>query len=294
MGRSSREVYKAKAESKVMHLDPSLLTIVTDPKHPLFDERATQEVSDEFVCNIDFHGIIEPIVIRKNTETDELEVVAGRQRVRAAIEVNKRRKKRGDKLILVPAMVRRGEDLTMMHVMASENEARVANTPMQRAKLMQRMLEHGSTEKDVAVSMSCSIATVKNHLGLMEAPAAVRNAVQTGKVSAAVGYKLAKLPAAEAKAKLAEATTAAPKIPGRRTGASKKQMEVVTGVTATIHPKSRIEIESLRDSIEDHLHLAGEIKRVMVAVCDWVLGDPDEMLGVLATGDDDENEEASS
>jgi ParB family chromosome partitioning protein len=293
MGKSSVDTYGASGQSKVLHFKPEDLTLVKSEKHALYDDRVAQDIAEEFICNIDFYGILEPVVVRRNTEDGKIEVVAGRQRVRAAIEVNKRRKKRGEKLLLVPAIVNRGDDLRMMGVMASENEGRVANTPMQRATLIQRMLNHGMDERSISVAMNISVATVKNLLGLMEAPAAVRAAVQSGKVSAAVGYKLSRLPAAEAKAKLTEATTVAPKVPGRRTGAGRKQMEVVTGVTATVLSKSRSEIESLKDSIEDHSRLAGEIKRVMVAVCDWVLGDPTELMDVISTGDDDENEEAS-
>ena len=290
MGKSSVDTYGASGQSKVMHFKPEDLVIVKDEKQALYDDRASQELSDEFVCNIDFYGVLEPILVRKNTEDGKIEVVAGRQRVRAAIEANKRRKKRGDKLLLVPAIINRGDDLKMMGVMASENEARVANTPMQRATLMQRMLDRGADEKGVATAMSCSVATVKNHLALMEAPAAVRNAVQNGKVSAAVGYKLARLPAAEAKEKLAKATAAAPKIKGRRTGASKRQVEIVTGVKATTLLKSRGDIESMRDILDEHGDLAGEIKRVMVAVCDWTLGDEADLREICGMDEIDEEE----
>jgi ParB family chromosome partitioning protein len=290
-GRSSRDIYKAAGESKVMHFDPTALTIVTDAKHPLYDSRADQPIADEFVCNIDFHGVLEPVLIRKNPETDALEVVAGRQRVRAAIEANKRRKKRGDKLLLVPAIVKRGEELSMMGIMASENEARVANTPMQRAALMQRMLDRGATEKDVATTMSCSVATVKNHLALMEAPAAVRNAVQNGKVSAAAAYKLARLPAAEAKEKLAKATASAPRTKGKRDGAARRQMEVVTGVKAKTVGKTSAEIENMKDLVEEHGDLAGEIKRVMVAVFDWMLGAEADLREICGMDEIDEEEE---
>lgn len=290
MGRSSRDVYKAAGESKVMHFDPGALTIVTDAKHPLYDSRSDQPLSDEFICNVDFHGILEPVLIRKNTETDDLEVVAGRQRVRAAIEANKRRKKRGDKLLLVPAIVKRGEDLSMMGVMASENEARVANTPMQRAALMQRMLNRGATEKDIATSMACSSATVKNLLALLEAPAAVRNAVQSGKVTTAEAYKLSKMPAKEARAKLAEVTSAAPRERGKRNGVTKQRAEIIAGVKSTTLPKSRADVEEMKDQIGDHMELAGEIKRVMTAVCDWVIGEEGDLRELMGM---DEGEEAS-
>lgn len=292
MGKSSVDTYGASGQSKVMHFKPEDLFIVKDEKQALYDDRASQGLSDEFVCNIDFYGVLEPILVRKNTEDGKIEVVAGRQRVRAAIEANKRRKKRGDKLLLVPAIINRGDDLKMMGVMASENEARVANTPMQRATLMQRMLDRGADERGVATAMSCSVATVKNHLALMEAPAAVRNAVQNGKVSAAVGYKLARLPAAEAKEKLAKATAAAPRTKGKRNGAEKKHVEIVTGVKAkTVGGKTQVEIDAMKDIVEENLDIGGEFKRYMVAVFDWMLGAEADLREICGMDDIDDEEE---
>jgi ParB family chromosome partitioning protein len=291
MGKSSVDTYGAQGQSKVMHFATESLTIITDPKHALYDDRATQELSDEFVCNVDYYGILEPIVVRKDPETGKIEVVAGRQRVRAAIEVNKRRKKKGEKLLLVPAIVNRGDDLRMMGVMVTENEQRVANTPMQRANLAQRMFDRGATIEQVTTTLGCSAATVKNLQALLEAPAAVRNAVQNGKVSAAAAYKLARLPAAEAKAKLAEATTAAPRTKGKRDGAARRQMEVVTGVKKTVVGRTAVEIESMRDIVEENDDLAGEIKRVMVAVFDWMLGAEADLREICGMDEVDEEEE---
>lgn len=291
MGKSSVDTYGASGQSKVLHFKPEDLTLVKSEKHALYDDRVDQDIAEEFICNVDFYGILHPVVVRKNTEDGKIEVVAGRQRVRAAIEVNRRRKKRGDKLMLVPATIKRGDDATMMGAMASENEGRVATTPMQKATQIQRMLSHGMDEKSVGLAMNISVATVKNLLHLMEAPAAVRNAVQQGKVSAAVGYKLSRLPAAEAKAKLAEATTASPRTKGKRDGAAKKQLEVVTGVRLTA-TKSRADIDSMKDIIEENADLAGEIKRVMVAVLDWMLGEEDDLREICGM-DGVEEEEAA-
>jgi ParB family chromosome partitioning protein len=290
MGKGSKELHGASGESKILHFQPESLKLVKDEKSPLYDERVDQDLSDEFVSNIDFYGIIEPIVIRKNTETGEMEVVAGRQRVRGALEANKRRKKRGEKPLLVPAKVMRGEDLLMMGVMGAENEARTANTSGQKARHMQRMLAHGATEKDVALSMNCSVATVKNVLSLSEAPAAVRKAVDAGKITASIGYKLARMEPEEARAKLAEAVKEAPaREKGKRAGTTKRQLEIVTGEKAM---PSRKEILAMKDVIEDHGDLGGEYKRVMVAVFDFVLGEPDdlnEIVGVYPEANEPED-----
>ena len=291
MGKSSVESYGASGQSKVMHFKPEDLVLVKDEKHALYDERVTEELSDDFVSNIDFYGVIEPVIVRKDSESGKIEVVAGRRRVRGILEANKRRKKRGEKMLLVPAVIRRGGELDLMGVMASENEARSATTPMQRAGLMQRMLARGATESQVATSMACSPATVKNLLALLEAPAAVRNAVQNGKVSAAAAYKLARLPAAEAKAKLAEATAAAPKTKGKRDGSARRQVEIITGVkTKTVGGKTSAEIESMKDLVEEHGDLAGEIKRVMVAVLDWMLGAEADLREICGMDELDEGE----
>lgn len=289
--KNSKDVYGADGKTNVLLFKPENLTLVQKDGEALFDPRVHQELSEEFIANIDFHGVIEPVVVRKNTETGQTEVVAGRQRVRAALEVNKRRKKRGDLLLTVPGIIRRGNDLSMMAVMASENEARTDNTPMQRAELVQRMMARGAVEKDVAVAMACSPATIKNLIGLLEAPKAVQQAVNGGKISASLGYRLSKMPAEEAKAKLAEATTQAPKEKKKRTGAARRQQEIVTGEKVL---KTRMEIVSMKDTIDDHPKLAGEIKRVMVAVCDWMMGDPRDLEDLVypdAEDDDDDEEE---
>jgi ParB family transcriptional regulator, chromosome partitioning protein len=285
MAKNSVEVYGAEGKTNILLFKPEDLRLVSKESESLFDPRVTQELTEEFINNVDFHGILQPIIVRKNTETGHVEVVAGRQRVRAAIEVNKRRKKRGDgnRLLRVPATIKRGDDLSMMAAMGSENEARVDNTPMQKAQFAQRMLSRGATEGDIATVMMCSQATVKNLLGLLEAPKAVRSAVETGKISAAVGYKLARMPTEEAKARLEQVTTQAPKEKKKRTGAARRQLEIVTGEKAI---KSRLEINTIKDVIEDHIQIPGYPKRLMVAVCDWILGDEDELKSILYPDDD--------
>jgi len=39
MGRNSKDVYGADGSTNMLSFSPDKLTIVTDPSHPLFDER---------------------------------------------------------------------------------------------------------------------------------------------------------------------------------------------------------------------------------------------------------------
>ena len=283
--KNSQDVYGASARTNLLLFDPSKLTLVTDPKHPLYDPRVERPLSDEFIANINYHGVLEPVVLRKNPENGDVEVVAGRQRVRAAIEANKVRKKRGEPQIQVPGIIKRSEDLALMGIMASENEARVGTSPLERARLMQRMLDRGSGTSDLEIQFACSAATVKNALALLEAPAAVKAAVEKGIITAANGYKLSKLEPAEAKKKLAQIETRAPRVAGRRNGSAAKAKAILNGGKAPARPPADLSgqptiflhtIESMRDEVEESNVIGADYKRHIVACLNALVGNPAE------------------
>jgi hypothetical protein len=77
------------------------------PEHPLFDERVLLPVDEALARNIAIHGVIEPVVIRKNGD-DVIEVIDGRQRVRSARLANERLEAEGKEPVLVPVVRRVG------------------------------------------------------------------------------------------------------------------------------------------------------------------------------------------
>lgn len=185
MGKNSTDVYRAVGKGNLLRFNPEDLTLVTDPEHPLYDERVHLPLREETVLNIMHAGVIEPITIRKNKETGDIEVVAGRQRVKHAIEANKRLKKEGREPITVNGIVEGGDDDRAQFVMASENEHRQDDTPLGRAQKMQRMLQRGVAEQVVAVAFGCTVQTVKQATSLLSATAAVQTAVERGQVGVA-------------------------------------------------------------------------------------------------------------
>lgn len=277
MAKNSKDAYGAVGKSNVLFFKPESLKLVTDEAHPLYDPRVTRELDEAFIANVNHFGIIEPIVVRKNPETGDTEVIAGRQRVRAVLAANVGRKDRGEPLLQVPAVVRRGEDLALMGAMATENEARVGNSPLERAKLMQRMLDRGAAPADLERAFACSASTVKNALALLEAPKAVRNAVERGSITAASAYKLSKLPAEEAKEKLAELETVAPRIKGHR---SANKAREILGEGA---PVTRKMVERMRDEVEESSVIGGEFKRQISACLNALLGDSVEWMAIVGT-----------
>lgn len=202
--KNSLDVYKASGKTNLLMFDPEALTLVTDESSPLYDERVHLPIDERMVLNIMAVGVIQPISVKKNAETGATEVVTGRQRVKNAREANKRLAARGDPTIKVPATVQRADAVTLAGHVVSENEIRTADTPMGRAHKMAGLLSRGRTEADLALLFGCTPATVKSTLALLDCCAAVRNAVEAGKIGVGHALKLAKLESGEQREKVAE------------------------------------------------------------------------------------------
>jgi ParB family chromosome partitioning protein len=281
MAKNSRDAYGALGESKLLHFDPGDLVIVDDPKHPLYDERVDLPLSAELVANILHHGrVLEPVIIRKDPETDRLEVVAGRQRVRAVREIRARgnvfkslpealQKRRGKDAWRVPAIVDRSKDEDLAEVMVSENEIRLSDSPLVRAEKMRRLLGRGKTEGELSILFGCSGATVKNTLSLLDASSSVRKAVDSGRIAAASAYRLAKLPAEEQKTRVRALLEEAPSAPGHKNKRARRVREIVDGKPAM---RDGSEIKALRDEISSTETIKENARLVALATLDWVLG----------------------
>lgn len=264
MAKNSKDVYGAKGKTNVLVFDPEDLTIVTKESDALFDRRGTESVSEAFILNIMHHGVLEPIIVRKNTETGNTEVVAGRRRVLAAREANKRLKKQGAEPLQVQAVVRRGTDVSMTTAMVIENENREPDSVTARAEKMQRLLNMGKSEDDVAIICGCSKATVKNSLRLLECSAAVRRAVDSGKIAASDGYQLAKLEPEKQK-KALEKMTSGPK------GEKRARAAAAMGKTAM---RGKRDIEKMREKFKGgEADMLSEAHDAVVSALSWVLGE---------------------
>lgn len=279
MAKNSRDAYGASGEQKVLLIAPENLTVVTDEQHPLYDPRVDLPVDEALVQSIMVSGIIEPILVVKSPEDGKILVVLGRQRVKATLEANKRLKKSGSEPILVPCQMRRGfgDGTELFGLSVTENELRQADTPLGRAQKMKRLLDRGRSEAQVAVTFGCSVATVKNLLGILDATAAVRKAVDKGEVSASEAYKLAKLEPEEQRKKVEKLKTEAPRTERKkRTKGAKKRREILDGPTKGRTPA---EVLKMQEQIAESEEVSGEYKRIVDVVFRWMLG---EDAGVLA------------
>lgn len=185
-------------------LDPDDVVIVglddgEGPDHPLFDERVALPLDEALVRNIMVFGVIEPIVVRKNGTF--VEVVDGRQRVRAAREANARLREQGSEPLNVPAIVRRGDNGQIMGVMLS-TFLRQDDTPIAKAQKVARYLDTGKSEAEAALVYGVSTQTIRNWLALLELAPRVQAAVTAGQIGAAAALELRDLPHREQESKV--------------------------------------------------------------------------------------------
>ncbi len=270
MGRSSKEVYGADGSTNLLSFAPEKLKIVTDPAHPLFDERHALPLDDATVRNMMSFGVLEPIIVTLDTETGDVLVVDGRQRVKHAAEANVRLRASGLPVILVPATTRKGDDAaTLMSVMVSTNELRTPDTVLVRATKMQRLKNLGQDDDAVALAFGVNKLTVQNTLALLECSSAVKKAVEQNFIGISDVKYLARLTPAQQTAKVAELV----RVQAGKTGhaKAKAKREVIKGKPEAPKLKTRAQIEA-RWREEGEGGYLDDARAAWRAALEWVLG----------------------
>ena len=144
-----------------------------------FDEEALLELSR----SIRIHGILQPIIVRKNHRY--YEIVAGERRFRAAQLAG---------LQEVPVIVRDFNEREMMELALLENLQRENLTPIEEAEAYEALIKHlGFTQEELAERVGKSRPHIANHLRLLKLPQDVRNYVDNGELTMGHGRALAGL-----------------------------------------------------------------------------------------------------
>lgn len=249
MGRNSVQAHGAEGRSDVLKFKPDQLVLEEDPGSPYYDERVLLPVSMALVDSIREHGCINPVRVVR--DGDRTVVVAGRQRVKAIAYLAS---KGVD--ILVPAQISRGDDGELASVAVHENEHRSADTPLVRARKMQRLLNYGRTEEQVARAFGlASVASVKQHVRLLDLSKPVQNAVDAGRIGVTSAVKeLAMLPRSDQAAALERLAALAPK---------KKSGRRPSGEARAPRMRTRVQVAAAMGSA------SGDVARALA----WVLGE---------------------
>lgn len=145
-------------------LEPEVLTLITDPQHPLYDERVNYPVDPEspLYKDIASKGVEKPIEVRKNGEDDDgkpiLQVVDGRQRVMILRHVNVHLPAGAMKRKL-PVNFVTGQDRELVLRGLSSNLLRVEETALSKAVKAQKARSLGCSMEEIA--QACNLRTVK-------------------------------------------------------------------------------------------------------------------------------------
>jgi ParB-like chromosome segregation protein Spo0J len=221
------------------------------PDHDLYDERVSEPLTEEFVNNIDAHGVDTPILIVKLG--DVATVIAGRKRARAARIVNIRRKKRGEPPIKIDCKLKRTSGSGLLAAMITENEARTDDGLLTKIEKLKRLMSRGVSPEDAAIHFNTSVGTVRGWLAFEDnATAETKAAARAGRLSASAAAELAKIGEPDkqrekltsmlssgSKVSARAARTASRVARGKGAGVSDKttQKKLLSVVQATSHPK---------------------------------------------------------
>lgn len=162
------------------------------PEHPLFDERACAPLDEMMVRRMVkkgfTHGAIE---LRKNG--DKLEVVVGRQRVKAARAANLLRAEDGLPPFAVRAFVRGVDGADALELLIAENEQRQSDGPLLKAQKCRRLMELGKNEEACAEAFGVEVQTIENWMRFFDLADEVQSAVKAGKAAFYAALGLADL-----------------------------------------------------------------------------------------------------
>lgn len=180
-------------QEKVVSL--RLTEIVPNREQPRkqFDEEGISELA----ASITQHGLLQPLTVRPLAD-GTYQLVAGERRWRAS---------RLAGLDEVPVIVREMNDREAAEIALIENLQREDLNPMEEAVGLSTLMEtYGLTQEETAKAVSKSRPAVTNALRLLHLPAAVRDLVGSGQLSA--GHARAILSFADEKQQVAAAKAA--------------------------------------------------------------------------------------
>jgi ParB family chromosome partitioning protein len=146
------------SEQKVLQLEINAL-------RPLADQPRTEFYSstlDELAISIKNYGILQPLVVIKNVDTDQYTIIAGERRWRAAQLAG---------LAKVPCVLRQPSEHSSLELALIENIQREELSSLDEARAFSRLLdEHSYTQDTLASKVGKDRATIANSLRLLGLP----------------------------------------------------------------------------------------------------------------------------
>lgn len=154
-------------------LSIAIAKIQPNPLQPRF--KIKDDDLQELALSILEHGILQPLIVTHESETDEYILIAGERRLRAA---------RLAKLIEVPVIIRQATDQQRLELALIENIQRADLTPLETAGAYHQLnTSFNLSHEEIARRVGKSRVAVTNTMRLLKLPKAVRNALAEGLIS---------------------------------------------------------------------------------------------------------------
>ena len=159
--------------------------IVPNPQQPRkhFDEKSLKELAQ----SIRAQGVLQPLVVRKHPELpNQYELVAGERRWRALKQID---------VAQVPVVLRNVSDNEILEVSLLENIQRENLTVIEEAQSYHDLLQiHGYTQEELAKKLGRDRSTIANMLRLLQLPSALKNDLETGRITSGHARSILSLP----------------------------------------------------------------------------------------------------
>jgi ParB family chromosome partitioning protein len=167
-------------QGRPAELDIDLLT--PNPRQPRLQMEET--ALEELAQSIRSHGVIQPILVRR--VGDRNEIVAGERRWRAAQRAG---------LLKVPVVYRDVPDEQLLEIALIENIQREDLNPIEEAQAYRRLVdEFQMSQESIATAVGKDRATISNYMRLLKLPAEVRNDLASGALSMGHARALVTMP----------------------------------------------------------------------------------------------------
>ena len=159
--------------------------IVPNPQQPRkhFDEKSLNELAQ----SISTQGVLQPLVVRKHPKfPNQYELVAGERRWRALKQID---------VAQVPVVLRNVSDNEILEVSLLENIQRENLTVIEEAQSYHDLLQiHGYTQEELAKKLGRDRSTIANMLRLLQLPSALKNDLETGRITSGHARSILSLP----------------------------------------------------------------------------------------------------
>jgi len=154
-------------------IEVPLSKIVPNPQQPR--TKMDEAELEGLAASIREHGILQPLVVSKERDSDNYVLIAGERRLRAAAMAG---------LVRVPVIIRQANEQQRLELALIENVQRADLTPLETAEAYHQLIdEFGLTHEEVSIRVGKSREAVTNTHRLVKLPDEIKEGLAQGLIT---------------------------------------------------------------------------------------------------------------